>query len=158
MADSPAQNNNKQAPKGKKGGMPRFPRGEGFWMNFATTLLLFLLLASAYSFFAGDSTKEPEGQVTLSQLAQDITGGKVSSIIVSGDDLTVTYGDESVKESKKEAGTALTDTLVNYGVAPAALTSVSIDIKRESGWKYWLAALAPFLGPLLLIGFFVWFL
>jgi len=137
--------------------VPKMPRGDSFWINFATSVVLFLLLAGAYTYFVGAGKEEPQ-EIPISQLATDITAGKVATIVVDGDNLDVTYADKSEKSSKKEPDAALTQTLSNYGVSKEALGKISIDIKRQSSWQFWLAALAPFLAPLLLIGFFIWFL
>lgn len=142
--------------------LPKLPRRDSFWLNLATSILLLILLAGAYSYFAG-SADVPE-QIPISQLAADITTGKVSTIVVSGEELEITYlpaqpDAEKIKRiSKKEPDSSLTTTLSNYGVSKEALAKVSIDIKRQSSWQFWLTALAPFLAPLLLIVFFVWYL
>jgi cell division protease FtsH len=136
--------------------MPKLPRRDSFWLNLATSILLLLLLAGAYTYFAGVS-EEPQ-QVPISQLAADIEANKVSDIVVNGDELDVTYADKTKRTSKKEPDSSLTTTLSNYGVSKEALAKVSIDIKRQSSWQFWLTALAPFLAPLLLIAFFVWYL
>jgi cell division protease FtsH len=137
--------------------MPKLPTPNSFWFNLAFSVLLLLVLAAGYTYLTESSKSEPE-QIAVSQLAADIGAGKVSSVLVSGNALEITYVDESKKESKKEPDTALTETLANYGVTKEALAKVSIDIKRESSWQFWLSALAPFLAPLLLIAFFVWYL
>jgi cell division protease FtsH len=158
MADAP-----KNLPGGKRPRrsnlpqMPKLPQGDSFWINLGVSVLLLLVLAGAYSYFTGASATKPE-QIAISQLAQDISAGKVSAVTVDGDDLTIKYADNTQKESKKEPDAALTQTLTNYGVTKDALDKVSIDIKRESSWQFWLTALAPFLAPLLLIAFFVWYL
>lgn len=144
-------------PAPRRGGFPKMPRGDSFWVNLASSVLVLLLLAGAYSYLVGDTPEETK-DVPLSQLAADINAGVVSNIVVSGDDLEITYADKTEKRSKKEAESALSETLVNYGVQQEELAKISIDIKRESGFQFWLIALAPFLAPLLLIGFFVWFL
>jgi cell division protease FtsH len=135
---------------------PKMPRRDSFWLNLATSVLLLLLLAGAYTYFAGGVEQSQE--IPLSQLAQDVQGGKVSSIDVSGDDLSVVYADKSKKSSKKEPDASLTTTLSNYGVSKESLDKVTINITRQSTWQFWLTALAPFLAPLLLIAFFVWYL
>ena len=137
--------------------LPKMPRSDSFWVNLATSVLLLLLLAGAYGYFASDQTKAP-AEIALSQLAQDVQAGKVATIIVDGDDLAVTYADKTEKKSKKEPDAALSQTLFNYGVSKDALDKVTIDIKRQSSWQFWLQTLAPFLAPLLLIGFFIWYL
>jgi cell division protease FtsH len=161
------ENKGNMTPKGAPGGkrprgkgpvppLPKLPRSDSFWINLVTSVLLLLVLAGAYTYFAGGS--ETPQEIPISQLASDVQGGKVSSIVVNGDSLEVDYTDQTKKTSKKEPDTALTDTLNNYGVSKEALGKVTIDIKRESSWQFWLTALAPFLAPLLLIAFFVWYL
>ena len=139
--------------------MPNMPKGDSFWVNLATSVLLLLILAGAYTYFVGNN-KPAEQTISISQVAQDIEAGKVSGISVNGDDLNLTYNDASStqKTAKKEADTALTQTLFNYGVTPAELGKVTITIAIESGWEFWLQILAPFAAPLLLIAFFVWYL
>lgn len=137
--------------------LPKMPRGDSFWVNLASSVLILLVLASVYTYFAGSDKKKPV-EIPVSQLAADIIKGDVSAIIVDGDGLEITYADKSVKSSKKEPDSALTQTLINYGVSKEALAKVSVDIKRQSSWQFWLSALAPFLAPILLIAFFVWYL
>ena len=153
----PNDKDKKQAGKGSK--MPNMPKGDSFWVNLATSVLLLLILAGAYTYFVGNN-KPAEQTISISQVAQDIEAGKVSGISVNGDDLNLTYNDASStqKTAKKEADTALTQTLFNYGVTPAELGKVTITIAIESGWEFWLQILAPFAAPLLLIAFFVWYL
>ncbi|MDO8518310.1 MAG: ATP-dependent metallopeptidase FtsH/Yme1/Tma family protein, partial [bacterium] len=151
---------NQQPQNGKKRGglqMPKMPSGNSFWTNLATSILLLFLLTGAYTYFATDQTTQPV-DIAVSQLAQDVQAGKVTTITVDGDDLAIVYNDKTEKKSKKEPDAALSQTLFNYGVSKDALAKVAIDIKRQSSWQYWLSILAPFLAPLLLIGFFIWYL
>lgn len=141
--------------------LPKMSRRGGFITNLLTTILIFLLVITAYSFFTESSA--PIEEVPLSMIAQDITRGAIEKIEVRGDDVSVTYvaaeGTEAVvKESHKETGTALTDTLVNYGVTAEQLAIVSIDFVQPSGFAFWVLNLLPFLIPLLFIVFFIWFL
>jgi cell division protease FtsH len=150
-----------RGPGGKRRGgmpqMPKMPKGDSFWVNLATSVLVLLLIAGAYTYFMGEGEDAPQ-EIPISQLAQDIEAGKVATVVVSGEDIQATYADQSEKKTKKEPGAALTETLSNYGVSKEALTKVSIDIKRETGFQFWLVTLAPFLAPVLLLVFFVWYL
>jgi cell division protease FtsH len=137
--------------------MPQFGGGDSFWFNLITSIVVLVLLAGAYSFFVGTASPAP-AQIPVSQVAQDINKGLVTAIEVDGDDLNLTYADKTEKQSKKEPATALTQTLANYGVDKAQLDKVSINIKQQSGWIFWTETLAPFLAPILLIAFFVWYL
>ncbi len=137
--------------------MPRMPKGDSFWVNLATSVLLLLLLAGTYSYFAGTGSTAPQ-EIALSQVAADINAGSVESIEVNGNDLKVVYADKVEKKSKKEPEASLSDSLKNYGVSTEALAKTSIDIKREGGFQFWLITLAPFFAPILLLAFFVWYL
>ena len=136
--------------------MPKLPRGDSFWVNLATSVFVLLVIAGAYTYLAGEQKKPVD--IAISQLAQDVQAGKVSAITVNGNELDITYADKTVKTSKKEPDAALSQTLYNYGVPKDSLDKVSINIKRETSLQFWLTALAPFLAPLLLIAFFVWYL
>ncbi len=157
MAEAP-----KKQPK-RPTNMPQLPQGDSFWINLGMSVLLLLMLAGAYSYFAGTAAEKPE-EIAISQLAQDINKGLVQEVKVDGDNLAITYlpagagADKVEKESKKEPDAALTDTLTNYGVTKESLDAVVINIERQSSFQFWLTALAPFLAPLLLIAFFVWYL
>ncbi len=137
--------------------MPKLPKTDSFWINLVSSIVVLLLLATAYTYLAGEGKKQPT-EIPLSQLAADIGSGSVSKIIVDGDNLDATYSDQSEKTSKKEPESSLTETLANYGVTKEQLAKVSIDIKRESAWQFWASMLAPFVAPLLLIAFFIWYL
>lgn len=130
--------------------------GKQFWMNLISTLLIFLILISAFSYFTS-SGENPE-PIAISQLARDIQSGLVKNVVVEGEEINATYASGVTKTSKKEAGTALSETLTNYGVTPQQLSGVSIDIKKENGARFWLLTLAPFIFPLIFILILVWFL
>ena len=136
-------------------GMPRPPKND-FWGSATSTFLIILVLFSLYSFFFTGGEKPQD--VTISTLAADIDAGLVDSIVIQGNTLDITYEDGAKKKGKKETDTALSDTLANYGVDSQALSAVSIEVKDESGFRYWFFSLAPILLPLFLIGVFIWFL
>lgn len=157
----------KRAPKGgkrtsrastrKKSKKSHFLRlGSSFTGNILSTILIFLLLMSVYTLFTQSNTKTQE--VSLSQVAQDVTVGKVTSIKVSGNSLDLAYKDGTKRVSRKDPTTALSQTFVDYGVTPAELSKVSITIVGESGWHFWFLTLAPILLPILFFGFLFWFL
>jgi len=135
----------------------KIPGGDSFWVNLATSVVLLLLLAGAYTYFVGTAKTTPE-TISISQVAQDVEAGKVTTISVNGDDLSLTYNDKSQKDAKKESDTALTQTLFNYGVTPVQLAKVNIDIASQSGWEFWLSILGPFVLPAIMIVFFIWYL
>jgi cell division protease FtsH len=143
--------NNKNEPK-KRNLKKRKQPSNG--TSIINVILIFLIIIVGYSLLSSGQKKNDT--VGLSDLANDINSAKVSSIVVKGGELEITYTDQTVRTAKKEMETSLTETLSNYGVPPERLTAVKIDVKDESGFFYWFANLAPFLLPLIILGFFVW--
>jgi cell division protease FtsH len=128
----------------------------GMLGNFLTILLVMLLIATGYSYFAERDNEVEE--IAISQLAANVGQGEVSEIAVKGNTIEATYKDESIKVAKKESGVSVTEVFANYGVSTDAISQVKIDIQGESGFFYWLIQLSPILIPVLFILFFVWFL
>jgi cell division protease FtsH len=133
-----------------------------FWMNLLVTFLVLFALTSIFSYFSENSAKSEE--IALSQVAADVSDGKVEKIIVEGDSLTISYKKNSEEEAvvekkaKKERGTALSDSLANYGVEGEKLRSINVAVIDESGFRYWIVTLAPFLFPLFFVLILMWFL
>ncbi len=140
----------------KKGGAFGWLRGPSFFGNITSTIIIFLILMSVYSLIAG-LTQAPT-DVPLSQVAADVAAGSVTTIVVNGDGLVLTYQDGTKKVSRKDPSSSLPETLATYGVTPTELSKVSISVQGQSGFKFWFLTLAPVLIPLLFIVFIFWFL
>jgi cell division protease FtsH len=136
--------------------------------KIANAILIILFISILYSvLFTGGSKPQ---QISISQLANDVSSGLVKSIDVQGDNLTITYNatgtatssasttaaEPITKTTKKEEGVALSQTLYNYKVPQDALDKVNITIESDTGFSYWFMNLAPFLIPLIFIGIFIW--
>jgi hypothetical protein len=84
-------------------------------------------------FFAGRGEEEeapPEvPSVPVTTVAQDIKEGRVSKIVVSGEDLTITRTDGVVMASQKEPGADLVQLVTNLGVTPEMLGNVIIEVE-----------------------------
>ncbi len=153
-----------EVPNKNKGKNSKTSGNKSFFSNILSVIFIFLIIATLYSIFV-ENKKEIE-DITISQLAQDVIAGEVTKITVEGDKLKIKYAAEVgveeaeplIKKSKKEVGTCLSDTLVNYGVTPDQLVLANIDIKNPSGLGYWLLNLAPFLIPILFLIIFFWFI
>jgi cell division protease FtsH len=145
----------KKEPEGKGKGK-KAPKKTGFGGNIAGAILFFMMITGLYLIISGDGKIIPE--VSISDLAKSVSSGEVKDILVEGEKLTVTYVNDDVKISKKEAGSSLSQTLFNYGVTSEALINTEIQIKNESGFSYWLLNLLPFLLPIIFILFFFWYL
>ena len=148
------QKNKKPAPK-RRGWRMLFG-GPSFLGNLVTTILVFLLLMSAYSLVS--SFFQPVNDIPLSVVAADVAAGKVNEITVNGDSLNVIYTDKSEKTSRKDPSSGLPETLATYGVTTSQLAKVSITIQGQSGFQFWFITLAPILFPLIFIALIFWFL
>lgn len=131
--------------------------GGGFSGNIAGTILIFMIITALYLVVSGDGKTTPG--VPISDLAKSISAGEVKKILVEGENLTITYNkNEEIKKAKKEVGSTLSQTLLNYGVKSDALAKTEIEIKNETGFGFWFLNVLPFLLPVLFILFFFWYL
>lgn len=137
--------------KGKKG--KEAPKFSG---SILGAILIFMTLTALYLMIANPSASVSE--ISISDLAKSVSAGEVRGIVVEGEKLTITYKDETIKTSKKETESSLSQTLFNYGVKSEALNATTIEVKNESGFGYWIMNLLPFLLPIVFILFFIWFL
>jgi cell division protease FtsH len=147
------QKNEPNAPqnKGKK------KKKGNFSGSILGAIVFFMLITALYLAVAGNGAPTTP-QVSISDLAKSVVAGDVKTIAVQGDDLTITYQNGDVKDSKKEIGSPLSQTLFDYGVTPAALAKTDIQIKDESGFAYWLSNILPIFLPIIFILLFFWFL
>lgn len=149
-----------QKPTRKKGGdKPSTPKkpDSNIWMQLIVALLIFAVVSAGYSLVKQYIASQGQ-PVPISQIADDITAAKITTIIVEGDTVTATYTDGSKKTSRKESETSLTQTLANYHIPEEQLAPIKITIQDEGGAKYWFFELAPLLLPVLLLAGIMWYL
>ncbi len=129
----------------------------GLFKNIVFIILIFLVLATIFDLF--NTSKETVKEISITQLVQDINNDKVKEIKVLNDNLTVTYYDGNVFQSKKEAGESASQALINFGADKEKAGKVSFVFEEPSSVGEWLW---PFLLlvvlPLLMFGVFFWFL
>ncbi len=143
---------NKKLEQGK-GKKPKV--SSNFSGSIAGAVLVFMLITAAYLAITGDEKVTPE--VSISDLAKSVSVGEVKKILVSGEKLTITYGNDEIKTAKKEVGSTLSQTLYNYGVTSEAIAKTGIQIKDESGFVFVLLNVLPFLLPIVFILLFFWY-
>jgi cell division protease FtsH len=150
----PPQQGNQKRNNGrnKKGGV-KAPR-MNFLNTIATIFLVFLLITGLYAEFAGKP--DTSTQVSLSSLASDIKGGKITSLTIEDAQVFAVYADHTTKVAQRETDASLTDSLTRLGVTAAQLASTTITVSQPSGLGYWVGQLAPFLVPLIFLALFIW--
>jgi len=126
--------------------------------------LLYLVILAAVGAFLLTSLSRtnqatPRVEVyDLNQLAQQIAKGEVKSILVRGDELEITYhNDTRIGQSRKEENVSLTDTLRWLGLTPEQIETVTIRFSPPNRWANWGVVLGTIL-PILLIGAFFFFI
>jgi len=124
--------------------------------HFGIFLIAFLIIAGLLS-AVSSPWEEPE-TVPFNTLVSRVQAGEVKSVVISDDSLNVAFTDGSEKISHKERGDSLASLFGAYGVTEQQLSAVDISNKKESAAVTWFAALAPFVIPLVLIIFFIWFM
>ncbi len=154
MPNSPM--GSQKMPKGPGAG-GRVPGRPSIWLQLAIAFAIFLMLSTGFSLVQKYIIEDTE-EVSLSQIVSDIEAGLVTSILVEGTDITVTYKDETEKTSRKESESSLTETFANYNVSPEKLSAVEITVKDEGGARFWFLTLAPLLIPVILIVGIIWYL
>ncbi len=122
-----------------------------------SAVLMFAVLIGLYSIISDMGGKKTE-VVPLSKVVQMVEVGEIKNISVEGQDLAIEKNDGTKLKSKKESDTGIVETLGSYGVTPEKLKAVEIIISSPSGFIFFLGNIAPFLFPLLILGFFFWML
>jgi len=119
-------------------------------------ILVFFAIIFILSGYLQDDKKADEN-INLSQLVNDINAERIASIENVNEKIEVVYKDESVKFSKKETQASLTETLSNLGVDTTKLAQVAIEIKDDDSFGYLFMSILPFLFPVILFIFILWF-
>lgn len=142
------KNNKKNAPK-----KPEENVGRSFLGNFVLGILILFFAISIYSLVSSSGDK-PE--ISISELAKAVETGAVTEISVKSASIEATFGDGTIKTSKKEDGTNIAETLAAYGVSVEELGKVKVNVDQGGGVFYWLLNLSPVLFPVLFIAVFIW--
>jgi cell division protease FtsH len=142
-------------PKGKKGNS-FLSSGLRFLNALAIVIIVFLLIAGIYNEFS--NVNQQSNKISLNTVASDINSGKIQSLTISDNKISAAYKDGTVKISQKENDSSITETLSRLGVKEEKLSTTTISVVEPSGFTYWASLLMPFLAPLLLLIFFIWFL
>lgn len=129
---------------------------ETFLKNFWTMLILFFVISGILILV--ETPRNKPSNVSLSELVEQINQGKVKTVSIKGNELSITLKDEKKERASKESESSLTETLANYGVDKDRLKEVSLTVEEPSGASYWATLLLPFLLPFLLIAGFIWFM
>src|SRR3989344_1182078 len=130
-----------------------------FIKNFIIVFLVLFLFAAIAGMLKTQKNKSPE-IVSISKMVEEINAGQVEKVIIQGNTLRLQLKDAKAKlqEVLKEPNGTFGEIVKNYGVASSSLSQLSVEVKSESGWKFWLANLLPVLLPLAIFILFFYFM
>ncbi|MCK4520879.1 ATP-dependent zinc metalloprotease FtsH [Candidatus Parcubacteria bacterium] len=122
--------------------------------NILFIFLIFLTISAIFALFS--QPFEEKTEISLTQLVKDIGDEKIAEIIVSGNEISITYLDNAKAETRKETEIALSDTLLNYGLSEEKINKANIAVKKEGGFLFWLGPISILILPLLFFLLFFW--
>jgi len=160
MKDQEQNKKTKNKENGEKNSPVKIPEmnpKQQFFTNIASSLLIFLVIVTLYSYLTTEQAKKP-AEITVSDLATLVKKGEVTSISVDGEKLSIDLKNKEKKEAKKELEDSLSQTLLNYGVTAEQLSSTKIKIVESTGFWFWFINLAPIIIPVFFIILFFWML
>ena len=122
--------------------------------NISVVILIFISVALLFSTMYSSNTQIKN--VNLNDLVNKINSDEISKITVEGDIVNIDFknGDKGV--TKKETESGIIETLKNYNINPEKLSNISVEIKDQSGIKFWASLVLPILIPIILIVAFFW--
>ena len=130
---------------------------KNLFKNFAIIIVSLLLVAAVVSLVQSNGDSKVE-KITIGKLVEQINQGKVKKVTIQGDTVKAELKEKDSKmlETKKESGESFGDIMKNYGVKEDVRKNLDVEVKDQSGVKFWAVSLLPILLPLLIIiGFFV---
>ncbi|MEA3293256.1 MAG: ATP-dependent zinc metalloprotease FtsH [Patescibacteria group bacterium] len=124
--------------------------------NFAIVILVLLAVSSIFALLYKQT--EPEKEISITQLATDINENAVKKIVVSANNLSITYIDKDKlkAKSKKEDRVSLFNSLTNLGVSKEKFEILEIEIKEKKETSAWLIPIVSIALPLLILILFFW--
>jgi len=136
--------------KKKKNRMTKFVK------NLLIAFLIFVIISGLFSLYS--SSIEKPVDISLSQLVDQINNEEVAKIEVKDNKLIIELKDGIKEESLKETESSLSETFINLNVEENKLNDIEILIGDTSGANFLFNIIIPFLLPVILIGFILWFM
>ncbi|MDP3729314.1 MAG: ATP-dependent zinc metalloprotease FtsH [bacterium] len=125
------------------------------YKNILWATLTLLAITALFSTVFTPGVKPIE--LSMSELVTKVNEGAVKKITVRGDNLFIDLTDGKEALSRKEAEIGISETFANYGVDGVALQTLNLEVKDESGFRFWVGLIVPTLLPLLVIIGIFWF-
>jgi len=125
----------------------------GLVKNILTIVLVFVLMASVFSFF--DEAEKPK-EISIGKLAEQIKNEEVKKIEVKNDKVEIELFDGTKEKALKDKNSSLGEQLAVYKVEDDKISKADISIKGDTSAEFWAKELLPIFIWLLVIGFILW--
>lgn len=132
---------------------------KNFLKNFIIVFVFLFLIAGVLGYVRSTKSKGPE-TVSISKMIEQIQAGQVKTVIIKGDTLSLQLQDENARlqEVQKEPASTFDEIVKNYGVPSETLAKLSVEVKNDTSWKFWVGNLLPILLPLIIFILFFYFM
>ncbi len=124
--------------------------------NIIVFIIVLFVITSIFSYFVEQQEKVED--ISISELAVAVQEGRVSEIMIDDLNLDILLTDGTKAKSRKEYGSSLVEALTNLGVTAEQLRATTVAVNRPSQFSVIMTNILPFLLPLLIIGFFIFFM
>ncbi len=131
---------------------PEERRNQTLSLVFIALFTVFMIMLSVPSL-----ARRQAATVDLSQVATEISAGKVNKVTVDGDTLLVQRSDGTEESARKEPQVSAPEALEDLGVAPQALARVTVNVKEPSLADDW-AGIVGSLLPMVIFLLFLWYM
>ncbi|MBT4349862.1 ATP-dependent metallopeptidase FtsH/Yme1/Tma family protein [bacterium] len=129
---------------------------KNIFKNFAVFFLVFIIIAGIFSLYNNKLNQVEE--ISLGQLVNEINNDQITKIKVAGDELEITFQDQTTKASQKESSESIVTLLNNYGVTTEKLAALDIEVGDDPGKGIMMSTILPFIIPVLFILGIIWFM
>lgn len=129
----------------KRIGMMPLDFGPSWSKGLLYVFIGLLFLPMLFSLFSRGETQ----RISLSEMIQDVRDQEIKKIEVSGNDLNISYNDNTKKTARKEEGQEL---VAVFSAANIDLNATNIDVATVSGWNMLWDLLLTLLPIILMVG------
>ena len=122
---------------------------KNLFKNIAVILLVFASFLAIFAFWQGNQAED--NSIAINELVEKINNNEVKTIEIDGSVVNITLADDSKKEMHKEPGESFSELMTNYGVDAEILSSIPVEVKKDSSGSIWMITLLQIGLPLLFL-------
>lgn len=121
-------------------------------------LYAFIALMIAFIFFSVSRGNQEPSEIKFTELVQSIQSNQIQGIRVVGDQLIITYNDNTVASTYKGPESTAQEQLLQFGVSSENIEKIDWDFQQPSNWPAIGLSFLTALLPIVLIGGLIFFM